>query len=121
MIERFAKETGTGHAQKREVDILHKMRKRMECILGSRDPGAELRMSILHLQEKAVHAAKTLFKSVAPVILVSAVMTMIVYQYCAILAYMERGYKACGGEYLAAMEAGVLTYKLLSWWGKEGR
>ncbi len=121
MIERFAKETGTSSAQKRKAGILHKLRDGMEYIFNSRYSGAGSYLSVLYLQEETAHAAQTFLRSRGLSFIAAITMTVSVYQYCAILAYLERGYKAYGGECLVALASRVLTYRAVSWWADERR
>ncbi len=121
MIGMFAKENGTSIAKTGKMGVLCKMRDKMERVFFGKDSETGLHMPVLQMRDTMAKAAKRLFRSRAAVIVVSAVMMTGVYRFCAVLAYLERGYKAYGGECLAAMAAGVLTYKAVSYWANEGR
>ena len=107
--------------QKRKVGILHKLRDGVEYIFNSRYSGTGLYLSVLYLQEEAAHAAQTFFRSRGLSFIAAITMMVSVYQYCATLAYLERGYKAYGGECLVALVSGALAYRAVSWWADERR
>jgi len=80
---------------------------------------SKLHMSMLQIRDKLAQAGKRIFRNRAAVMAVSAVMTAGVYRCCAALAYLERGYRAYGGECLVALAAGALTYRAISRWARE--
>lgn len=104
---RIYRRKGTGHDKKAGMCGV---RLGVECIL----PGGDRRgiqVSLLPAWDKVARAAKRAVGSRAAAPIMSAAMTGAVYRYCAALAWIERGGKtAYGGECLAALMAGAVTF-----------
>lgn len=98
---------------------LHGLQDGVERIVQGKAPKTGIHLALLPVWPKMAQAAKWFLGSRAAAPILSAAMTGCVYQYCAVLAYIERGGKtAYGGECLAALAAGFLVWKMVSVWNR---
>lgn len=102
-------------AAKRPLGDLPKVRISMECITTGRGAEERLYMPVVHVrrrrkQEKTQTAGR--FYGLIHIIL-SIMMVAAIYLILSPYAYIERGYQAYGGECIAALAAGLITYQVL--------
>lgn len=110
---RIYRRKGIGHGKKAGM---YKVRLGMECILPGGDRGG-IQVSLLPSWDQVARAAGRAAGSRAAAPIMSAAMTGAVYRYCAALAWIERGGKtAYGGECLAALMAGAVTFAAVRSW-----
>ena len=107
---RIYRETRRGRGKKAGV---YRVRCGVECIFQSADPGGRTAF-MPALRDRLTQAAEWFLRSRAAAAFIAAAMTGAVYRYCGVLAWLERGGKtAYGGECLAALTAGICTYRVV--------